>query len=65
MLTTTLTPEDLRVEIIRRRMSLYHLGAEVGVHPTRLGQMLNGRLPMKPAVADRIMVALREHEAEQ
>ena len=62
---TTLTPEDLRVEIIRRRMSLYHLGAEVGVHPSRLGQMLNGKLPLRPAVAERIAAALREHETEQ
>ena len=40
------TPADLRAEIARRQISLYRLAATIGLHPSRLGQMLNERLPM-------------------
>jgi hypothetical protein len=39
---------------------LYRLGAVVGVHPARLGQMLRGRLPMPGEVASRLRRALED-----
>jgi hypothetical protein len=48
------TPDYLRAEIARRMINRYMLAAAVGVHPGRLGQMLNGRVPMPDEVAQRI-----------
>lgn len=52
--------EDLRLEVVRRRMPLYHLAARVGCHPSRLGMVLNGRLPLRPDLAEKILAALNE-----
>jgi hypothetical protein len=51
--------EDLRAEVARRRVRLYDLAARAGMHPGRLGAMLNERLPLRPEVADRLAEALR------
>jgi plasmid maintenance system antidote protein VapI len=53
-----MTPQDLRAEIARRQAVVYQLAAQIGLHPGRLGQMLNERLPMPPDVAERLMDAL-------
>lgn len=58
--STTPAVPDLRAEIARTRVSRYVLAARVGVHPGRLGQMLNERLPMPPGVAERVAAALRD-----
>ena len=55
-----MTPEDLRAEIARRQVRLYQLAGQIGVHPGRLGQMLNERLPMTDDVAARVEQALRD-----
>jgi hypothetical protein len=55
-----MTPEDLRAQIARQRVNRYVLAAEVRVHPGRLGQMLNGKLPMPVEIAERISKALSE-----
>jgi hypothetical protein len=51
--------EDLRAERARKQIELYVLAERVGMHPGRLGAMLNERLPLRPAVAERIAEALR------
>jgi hypothetical protein len=53
------TAEDLRAEVARRRVHLYELAAAVGMHPGRLGAMLNEKLPLRPALAERVAEALR------
>lgn len=53
------TAEELRAEVARRRVRLYDLAAAVGMHPGRLGAMLNERLPLRPALAERVGEALR------
>jgi plasmid maintenance system antidote protein VapI len=52
------TPADFRAWIARVQTPLYVLAPEVGVHPTRLGAMLRGRVPMPADVADRLRTAL-------
>jgi len=37
---------------------MYRLGARVGLHPARLGAILNERLPLTPDVAERVQRAL-------
>ena len=49
------TPADFRAEIARRQLRLYDLAPRVGIHPTRLGALLNEKIPMTPAVAERIV----------
>jgi len=49
---------DLRAEIARHRIAIYHLAAIVGLHPSHLGQVLSGRRPLSPELAARIQNAL-------
>lgn len=54
---------ELRAEIFRHwRRPLYHLAAEVNVHPATLSSMLRGRLVMSEAVKQRIVTVLSEAE---
>jgi hypothetical protein len=55
---------QLRGEIAARTIPLYIVGATVGLHPTTLGQMLLGRLPMPKGVADRIEATLARFQAK-
>jgi plasmid maintenance system antidote protein VapI len=59
-----MTPGDLRAEIARRQLVRYHLAAEVGVHPARLGQMLLGKVPMPTEIVQMLTDALGRHEHE-
>lgn len=52
--------DDLRAERARKQCPLYVLAPKVGMNPNRLGAMLNGRLPMPDAVAQRVAEALEE-----
>jgi plasmid maintenance system antidote protein VapI len=52
------TPGDLRAAIARQRIPIYQLAAEVRLHPGRLAQMLNERIPLPNDVATRISKAL-------
>jgi plasmid maintenance system antidote protein VapI len=63
MTTRAVDPADLRAQIARLQVPLYRLAATVGVHPGRLGQMLNERLPLPLDVAERINEALGRREA--
>jgi hypothetical protein len=60
MTTRAVDPADLRAQIARLQVPLYRLAATIGVHPGRLGQMLNERLPMPADVVARIREALAE-----
>lgn len=59
---TAETASDLRAELARRQIPRYKLAAQVGVHPGRLGQMLNGKLPLPEELATRLAQVL--HEAD-
>ncbi len=53
-----LTQAELRGEVAKRQITLYKLAADVGIHPGRLGRILNERLPLPPRVAEKIMQVL-------
>ena len=59
MQTTRISPDDLRVEILRHwRKPIYKLAALVSIHPATLSGMLRNRLPMPAAVKQRMLVVL-------
>lgn len=60
-----MTPSDLRALRGRARIPLYQLGAEIGLHPSRLGAMLNERVQMPPEVAARVQRVLEDDMAAQ
>ena len=49
---------ELRAEVARRQVQIYRLAPLVGLHPSHLGQILRGRRPLPPGLADRIRDAL-------
>ena len=53
---------DLRAEVARRQAPIYLLAPRVGLHPSHLGQVLRGRRPLSPELAERIEQALRNGE---
>jgi hypothetical protein len=55
-----LTPADLRALLARHQIPIYRLAPLVNLHPGRLGQMLNGRVPLPADIAERIQQALEE-----
>lgn len=58
MIKTEMTADDLRAEIARRRLHIYKLAAAVGINPNRLGAMLNGRISLNEAIAEKLVKAL-------
>ncbi|MDO8475016.1 MAG: hypothetical protein Q7W02_02270 [Candidatus Rokubacteria bacterium] len=58
------TPADFRAEMARRKVLRYELAAEVGINPGRLGEMLNERVPMPPAVTLRIVEVLERNKGQ-
>ena len=56
----TPTAEDLRSDRARRQLTIYQLAARVSLHPARLGQVLNGKLPLTPELAQRIHAAIHD-----
>ncbi len=57
------TPADLRALLARHQVPIYRLAPLVNLHPGRLGQMLNGRVPLSVDVARRIEQAIQEEGA--
>jgi plasmid maintenance system antidote protein VapI len=56
-----MSPADLRAAIARRpreERQLYKIAAAIDLNPQRLSQMLNERIPMPAAVAQRVLEAL-------
>jgi plasmid maintenance system antidote protein VapI len=51
---------ELRAEIARQQVTIYRLASQVGLHPSHLGQILRGRRPLQPELAERIKIALQE-----
>ena len=51
---------EFRAELARRQLTRYKVAALVGVHPGRLGQMLNGKLPLSEELAARLAQVLDE-----
>jgi hypothetical protein len=51
---------ELRAEVARRMVPIYHLSSKVGLHPAHLGQVLRGRRPLSPELEGRIRAALSE-----
>lgn len=49
---------DLRAEVARQRIPIYQLAARIGMHPGRLGMILNERLPLSRDLAERLAQAL-------
>ena len=64
MVTAAPVAEDLRAEVARKRVAVYKLAAKVGIHPGRLGMMLNGTVPLPPDVARSVKDAIEEINAE-
>lgn len=59
-----MTPGYFRAVIAERQLVRYHLAVEVGIHPTRLGQMLLGRIPMPAEIAQKLSEAIERYEQE-
>ena len=51
---------QLRALRALHRVRLYDLAPRVGVHPGRLGGMLNGKLPLPAELADGIAAAIEQ-----
>lgn len=51
-------PRALRFALLEAEVPLYRVAPAAGVHPARLGAMLAGKLPLPPAVAERVEAAL-------
>ncbi len=50
---------ELRAEVARQMVPVYVLASRVGLHPAHLGQVLRGRRPLPPELAERIARELR------
>ena len=53
---------DFRTELFRLRLPIYKVASEISLHPSRLSLYLNGRLPMPPEVAERLLAIVKEHK---
>lgn len=49
---------ELKGEAAKQNRKIYQLAAEVELHPSYLGQMLAGKVPMPTVVAERLRRAL-------
>ena len=56
---------NLRAEIARLRIPIFQLAARVNVHPGRMSQYLNERIPLPQSVAQRIWSTLEEERNHQ
>jgi plasmid maintenance system antidote protein VapI len=61
---TMKTAADFRADRARHKIPIYELGPAVGMHPARLGLVLNGRLPLTPDLAQRLERAIDEASGE-
>jgi plasmid maintenance system antidote protein VapI len=56
----TSVADELRIEFYRKRIHLYQLAPAVRLHPARIGELLNGKRPLTPELAERIRTAIRD-----
>ena len=61
-----ISAEDLRMAIARRvpRLPMYVVAARARIHPVTLSGILYERLPLKPAMAERILLAIGRERAQ-
>ena len=52
------TAAELRADIARKRITKYKLAGVVGIHPSRISEILNEKKPLTDATAKRIAHAL-------
>lgn len=52
------TAADFRAERARRQISIFKIAADIGCHPTMLGEILNERRIMTPRMAAKIAKVL-------
>lgn len=52
------TAADLRAERARRQIPIFLIASKVGIHPGRLGQILNEKYPATPRMVVKIARAL-------
>jgi plasmid maintenance system antidote protein VapI len=57
--TASIDLDDVSAEIARAHLKRHEFAAIVRIHPSYLGQMLNGRRRLTPAVAERILAAVK------
>jgi len=53
------TAADLRADVARYRVRIYEIAPRVGLHPVKLGAILNERAPLSPELAARIAEAVK------
>ena len=53
-----------RTEIYSVRVPIYKVAALVGVHPSRLSQILNGHIPLAEDLADKLDVVIAGLEGD-
>jgi len=56
---------DFRTELYRRRLPIYVVAGQVGLHPSRLSLYLNHHLPMPLQLAQRLHAILREYPCDE
>lgn len=54
------TAADLRAALARHGVRRYEIAPAAGIHPVRLGKLLNGRRKLTPETATRIWRAIEE-----
>jgi plasmid maintenance system antidote protein VapI len=54
----SLTPAAIRAALAERRILKYEFAHSLGMHPQRLGAILNERAPLTPELASKIQKAL-------
>ncbi len=52
---------DYRTELYRLRLPIYKVASEVEVHPSRLSQYLNGKIPMPVQVKQKLASVISNH----
>jgi plasmid maintenance system antidote protein VapI len=57
-----LTPAAIRAALAERRILKWQFATRLGIHPYRLGAILNERTALTEAMARRIAAALREDD---
>jgi hypothetical protein len=61
--STAITPATLRAAVGRDGRHIYQIAADAGVHPSSLGRMLVGSLPLRQDIAARVLEVVRDPDA--
>lgn len=55
--------EDVRSRVASSGWKLYALAPLVGIHPSTLGKMLRGKLPLRPEICERLRHVLQDRNS--